>query len=227
MHRVGLISEGTGVIREMLSDTLVGSAQLDLHPSTTSFLKDFKARPVPKVGLFLSSPQVVQISQAVDRLSMDQGWSRHAHVPVPPHAATNVPFDEWSAIRAGGRVAGNCCAKTLMRGGLRKVADAVIPRICKTHHMIGGKHLQRGTNRALVYLAFHMLAGPRVFALALIFEGDRLLARRDFEVIYQPAHGLVEDVVIASLIRLMNDTDFGEAAPPQSLFGRAMQDIRG
>ena len=85
--------------------------------------------------------------------------------------------------------------------------------------MIGGKHLQRGTNRALDYQAFHTLSGPRVFVAALIFEGDQLLARRDFEVAYKPARGSAEDVVVASLIHLMNDTAFGDGTPPQALFG--------
>ena len=38
-------------------------------------------------------------------------------------------------------------------------------------------------------------------------------ATPDIEVIYQPSHGAVEDVVIARLVRYMNDTTFGEAKP--------------
>lgn len=54
MHRVAGISEGASDIRKVLSDTLAGSAQLDWHLSTTSFLKDFEARLVPQVGPFFS-----------------------------------------------------------------------------------------------------------------------------------------------------------------------------
>ena len=86
--------------------------------------------------------------------------------------------------------------------------------------MIEGKHVQLGTNRELVYQAFHTLAGPRVFVAALIFQGDRLIAKPDFEVMYQAMHGSVEDVVVESVIRLIDDTAFGEGTPAQSLFGR-------
>ena len=86
--------------------------------------------------------------------------------------------------------------------------------------MIEGKHLQLGTNRELFYQAFHALAGPRVFVAALIFDGNRLIAKPDFEVMYQPALGSVGDVVLASVVRFIDDTAFGEGEPSQSLFGR-------
>ena len=52
--------------------------------------------------------------------------------------------------------------------------------------MIGGKHIQRGTNRVLTYAAFHPETGPRISIFATIFEGDRLLGRPDFDLPYQP-----------------------------------------
>jgi hypothetical protein len=80
--------------------------------------------------------------------------------------------------------------------------------------MIGGRHLQRGTNRELTYQAFFTETGPTIFIAAIINEGDRLLAQPEFDVIYQPAHGAVEDVVIARLVRYMNDTAFGKGTGP-------------
>jgi hypothetical protein len=79
--------------------------------------------------------------------------------------------------------------------------------------MIGGKHLQRGTDRELTYQAFFTEAGPRLFIAAIVHEGDRLLARPNLEALYEPAHGSVEDVVIAALVRYLNDTTFGEGTP--------------
>lgn len=81
--------------------------------------------------------------------------------------------------------------------------------------MIGGKHLQRGTNRELTYQAFFTEAGPRLFIAAIIHEGDRLLATPDLEVLYEAAPGSVEDVVIARLVRYLNDTSFGEGTPSE------------
>lgn len=86
--------------------------------------------------------------------------------------------------------------------------------------MIEGKHLQLETNRELFFQAFHTLAGPRVFVAALIFEGNRLIAKPDFEVPYQPERGSVGDVVVASVVRFIDDTAFGDGVPPESLFGR-------
>ena len=86
--------------------------------------------------------------------------------------------------------------------------------------MIGGKHLQRGTNRMLTYQAFFTETGPSLFIAAIIQEGDRLLAQPDLEVIYQTAHGSREDVVVARLVRYMNDTSFGEGKPPDTRLRR-------
>ena len=82
--------------------------------------------------------------------------------------------------------------------------------------MIGGKHLQRGTDRLLTYQAFFTEAGPRIFIAAMVFDGDRLLAKPDIEVVYLPAHASVEDVVVARLVRYLNDTKFGEGKPPET-----------
>ena len=79
--------------------------------------------------------------------------------------------------------------------------------------MLTGKHIQRGTNRVLTYQAFFTEAGPCLFVAAIIHEGDRLLASPDLEVMYQPAHGSVEDVLIAALVRYLNETTFGEGTP--------------
>lgn len=68
--------------------------------------------------------------------------------------------------------------------------------------------------------AFH--APARVFAAAPIYEGNRLIAKPGFEVMYQPGHGSVADVVVAELIRLIDDTDFGEGMPTQTLVGRVV-----
>jgi hypothetical protein len=81
--------------------------------------------------------------------------------------------------------------------------------------MIGGKHIQRGTNRVLTYQAFFTEAGPRLFIAAIVREGDRLLAKPNLEVLYQPSHGSVEDVVIARLVRYLNDSTFGDGMPPE------------
>jgi hypothetical protein len=86
--------------------------------------------------------------------------------------------------------------------------------------MIGGKHIQRGTNRLLTYQGFFTEAGPRLFIAAIIHEGDRLLAKPDLEVLYQPADGSGEDVVIAALVRYLNDTIFGEGTPPDTRLRR-------
>ena len=84
--------------------------------------------------------------------------------------------------------------------------------------MIGGKHLQRGTGRMFHYQAFFTETGPRIFIAALVFEGDRLLAKPDIEVIYLPPHGSIEDVVTARMVRYLNDTAFGEGTPPEKRF---------
>ena len=93
--------------------------------------------------------------------------------------------------------------------------DAMRPHLCKNRNMIGGKHLQRGTNRKLIYSAFFTESGPTLFIAAIIRDGERVLATPDIEVTYEPSHGTVEDVVIARLVRYMNDTTFGEGKPPQ------------
>lgn len=82
------------------------------------------------------------------------------------------------------------------------------------HHMIGGKHLQRATGRELTYKAFFGVTGQALDIVAMVFEGDRLVAKPVLEVIYQPAHGSVEDVVTARMVRFMNDTAFGEGTLP-------------
>jgi len=82
--------------------------------------------------------------------------------------------------------------------------------------MIGGKHIQRGTNRVLTYNAFHTETGPTISIFAIIQEGDRLLDQPEIDLIYQPSHGSPEDVVIARLVRYMNDTQFGEGKPPDT-----------
>jgi len=79
--------------------------------------------------------------------------------------------------------------------------------------MIGGKHIQRGTNRVLTYQGFFIEAGSRLLIAAIVHEGDRLLAKPDLEVLYQPGVGSVEDVVIARMVRYLNDTTFGEGRP--------------
>ena len=84
--------------------------------------------------------------------------------------------------------------------------------------MIGGKHLQRGTDRMLTCHAFFTEAGTRIFIAALIFQGDRLLAKPDIELMYLPAHGSIEDVVIARMVRYLNDTTFGEGTQPEKRF---------
>lgn len=84
--------------------------------------------------------------------------------------------------------------------------------------MTGGKHLQRGTNRMLHYQAFFTENGPRIFIAAMVFEGDRLLAKPDIEVHYLPAHGSIQGWVIARLVRDPNDTAFGEGKPPEMRF---------
>ena len=84
--------------------------------------------------------------------------------------------------------------------------------------MIGGKHIQRGTNRVLTYNAFHTETGPMIWIFAIIREGERLLLEPEIELIYQPSHGTLEDVVIARLVRYMNDTRFGEGKPPEKRF---------
>ena len=82
--------------------------------------------------------------------------------------------------------------------------------------MIGGKHIQRGTNRVFTYAAFHTETGPRVSIFATIFERDRLLDRPAFDLLYQASRGLLEDVVMDRLVRYMNDTTFGEGTPPET-----------
>lgn len=86
--------------------------------------------------------------------------------------------------------------------------------------MVEGRHRQIGTNRVFRYQAFHTPADPRVFVAALIYEGNRLIAKPDFEVTYQPAQGSVADVVIATLIRIIDETALGEGMPTQTRFGR-------
>jgi hypothetical protein len=81
--------------------------------------------------------------------------------------------------------------------------------------MIGGKHIQRGTNRLFTYSAFHTETGPTLWIHAIIQEGASLLEQPTIELIYQPSHGSVADVVIARLVRYMNDTQFGEGKPPE------------
>jgi len=84
--------------------------------------------------------------------------------------------------------------------------------------MIGGKHIQRGTNRVLTYNAFHTETGPTISIFAIIQEGDRLLDQPQIDLLYQPSHGSLEDVVIARLVRYLNDTKFGEGKPPEQRF---------
>jgi hypothetical protein len=86
-------------------------------------------------------------------------------------------------------------------------------KACQNRHMIGGKHLQRGTNRLLTYNAFFTEEGPIVSIMAIIREGDRLLETPDLELVYRAADGALEDAVIARLVRYMNDTTFGVGTP--------------
>jgi hypothetical protein len=85
--------------------------------------------------------------------------------------------------------------------------------LCKNSHMIGSNHLQRGTNRMLTYQAFFTEAAPRLFIAAIIQEDDRLLAMPELEVAYRASDGSVEDVVIARIVRYLNDTEFGKGTP--------------
>lgn len=84
--------------------------------------------------------------------------------------------------------------------------------------MIGGKHIQRGTNRVLTYNAFHTETGPTISIFAIIQEDDRLLDQPEIDLIYQRSHGSLEDVVIDRLVRYMNDTKFGEGKPPEQRY---------
>jgi len=86
--------------------------------------------------------------------------------------------------------------------------------------MIGGKHIQRGTNRVLTYAAFHTEKSPQTSIFATIFEGDRPLDRPDFDLPYQRAQGSLEEVVIDCIVRYMNDTQFGEGKPPEKRHDR-------
>ena len=84
--------------------------------------------------------------------------------------------------------------------------------------MIGGEHIQRSSNRVLTYNAFHTETGPTISIVAIIHEGDRLLDQPQVDLLYQPSHASLEDVVTARLVRYLNDTKFGDGKPLEKRF---------
>jgi len=78
--------------------------------------------------------------------------------------------------------------------------------------VVGGHHVQIGTNRRLTYSAWFALVESRLYIRAWVHAGDRTLASPELEGDYLPGMGPVQDVVVAELIAFIDETTFGVGA---------------